>query len=201
LATRLFALAVQFADMAERRRIAAAETPGNYKAIWRDLKIRLEGNFAFTKDQEKNIRGIVRDVIFEPSRTVYTTMHVDVVVNIKKHFELLSLDNIVGIPAREQALISQVRNAGSSVRNAYRKEIIASIDAKTWVTLAQFTYDCVSRYKLGGVGMDSVSNTYTAHVAILVSLKSRPLTQDIELYNSGALRLTIRICKPNLYRW
>lgn len=63
LATRLFALAVQFADMAERRRIAAAETPGDYKTIWRDLKIRLEGNFSFTKDQEVSSSTLRRLVL------------------------------------------------------------------------------------------------------------------------------------------
>lgn len=80
-------------------------------------------------------------------------------------------------------------------------QIIASIDPKTWVTLAQFTYDCVGRYKLGGASMDPISDGYTAHVAILVSLKSRSFTLDIDLYHSGALRLTIRIYRLNLCRW
>ncbi|KAJ7157733.1 hypothetical protein C8R46DRAFT_412565 [Mycena filopes] len=166
LATRLFALAVTYSDIAERHRALAAETPSDWKSMWRDLKIRLDGNFSFTKDQEKNIRGIVRDVIIEPSRTVYSTMHIDVLASIKKRPESLSLDNVAGVPAREQALASQVRCAGSSVRNALRKEILASIDPKSWLSLSQFSYDCVSKYKLGGAGIE-VPDTYTAHIAIL----------------------------------
>ncbi|KAK6992336.1 hypothetical protein R3P38DRAFT_2426468, partial [Favolaschia claudopus] len=150
LVTRLYMLAVQLSDMAERRRNAASETPTDFSGLWKDLKIRLDGNFAFTKDQEKNIRGIVRDVIIEPSRTAYSTMHHDVIDILKKRAEALSLDNVFGIPAREQVLASQVRTAGSSVRNAFRGEIVASVQPKSWITLAQFTYDCVQKYKLGG---------------------------------------------------
>ncbi|KAJ7705149.1 hypothetical protein B0H16DRAFT_1827563 [Mycena metata] len=168
LATRLYALAVTFSDIAERRRTLAAETPTDWKSLWRDLSIRLDGSFAFTKDQErqKNIRGIARDIIIEPSRTVYTTMHIDVLAAIKKRPESLALDNVAGVPAREQALTSQVKSAGSSVRNALRKEIIGSIDPENWVSLAQFSYDCVSKYKLGGAGID-ISDSYTAHIALL----------------------------------
>ncbi|KAJ7753156.1 hypothetical protein B0H14DRAFT_2635652 [Mycena olivaceomarginata] len=133
------------ADLATGHRIAAAETPTDWKSMWRDLKIRLNGNFTFTKDQEKNIRGIAA---------------------IKKRPESLSLDNVAGVPAREQALALQVRSAGSSVRNALRKEILASIDPKNWVSLPQFVYDCVSKYKLSGAGID-IPDTYTAHIALL----------------------------------
>ncbi|KAJ7824324.1 hypothetical protein B0H14DRAFT_2597338 [Mycena olivaceomarginata] len=166
LATRLFALAVTYSDIAERHRIAAAETPTDWKSMWLDLKIQLDGNFTFTKDQEKNIQGIVRDIIIEPLCTVYSTMHIDVLAAIKKRPESLSLDNVAGVPAREQALASQVRSAGSSVRNALRKEILASIDPENWVSLPQFAYNCVSKYKLGGAGID-IPDTYTAHIALL----------------------------------
>ncbi|KAF8192219.1 hypothetical protein K438DRAFT_1590239 [Mycena galopus ATCC 62051] len=174
LATRLYALAVQFSDIAERRRIAASEEPTDFKALWRDLKIRLDGNFCFTKDQEKNIRGVVRDLIIDPSRTVYTTMHIDVMAHIKKHIESLSLANVMGVPAREQALSSQVRSAGSSVRNAFRKEIIVSIAPKTWVPLAQFTYDILKKYKNGGAPLE-VPQSHTAHMAILVGFLEKLL--------------------------
>ncbi|KAK7015950.1 hypothetical protein R3P38DRAFT_3203652 [Favolaschia claudopus] len=146
LVTRLYMLAVQFSDMAERRRIAAAETPTDFTGLWKDLKIRLSGNFTFTKDQEKNIRGVVRDVIIEPSRTVYSTMHHDVLDILKKRTEALSLDNVFGVPAREQ--------------------IVASIQPKSWLSLAQFTYDCVQKYKSGGVPAD-IPSSYSAHLALL----------------------------------
>ncbi|KAJ7800227.1 hypothetical protein B0H14DRAFT_3786128 [Mycena olivaceomarginata] len=97
LATRLFSLAVTYSDIAERHRIAAAETPTDWKSMWHDLKIRLDGNFTFTKDQE---------------------------AAIKKQPESLSLNNVAGVPAWEQALASQVRSTGLSVRDALRKETL-----------------------------------------------------------------------------
>ncbi|KAJ7869104.1 hypothetical protein B0H14DRAFT_3440801 [Mycena olivaceomarginata] len=139
LATRLFALAVTYSDIAEGHCIATAETPTDWKSMWCDLKIRLDGNFTFTKDQE---------------------------AAIKKRPESLSLDNVAGVPAREQALASQVRSASLSVRNALCKEILAHIDPENWVSLPQFAYDCVSKYKLGGAGID-IPDTYTAHIALL----------------------------------
>ncbi|KAJ7659055.1 hypothetical protein DFH06DRAFT_905712, partial [Mycena polygramma] len=166
LATRLYLLAAQFSDTAERRRIAASETPTDWKALWRDLKIRLDSSFTFTKDQEKNIRGLVRDFIIEALRTAYGTIHIDVLAAIKKCPETYGLDNIPGVPAREQALASKVRDAGSSVRNAFRKEIVASIKADTWVSLSQFTFDCLSKHKIGGAP-SPIPQTYSAHFAIL----------------------------------
>ncbi|KAJ6489504.1 hypothetical protein C8R47DRAFT_977840 [Mycena vitilis] len=176
LATRLYLLAAQFSDTAERRRIAASETPTDWKALWRDLKIRLDSSFTFTKDQEKNIRGLVRDFIIEALRTAYGTIHIDVLAAIKKCPETYGLDNIPGVPAREQALASKVRDAGSSVRNAFRKEVRLSMISQsglttpadyTWVSLSQFTFDCLSKHKVGGAP-SPIPQTYSAHFAILV---------------------------------
>ncbi|KAJ7823423.1 hypothetical protein B0H14DRAFT_3730245, partial [Mycena olivaceomarginata] len=164
LATCLFSLAVTYSDIAERHRIAAAETPTDWKSMWRDLKIRLNGNFTFTKDQE---------------------------AAIKKRPESLSLDNVAGVPAREQALALQVRSAGSSVRNALRKEILASIDPKNWVSLPQFVYDCVSKYKLSGAGID-IPDTYTAHIALLV----RSLSQHCREWQPTTRTLRAQQKKP-----
>lgn len=48
-------------------------------------------------------------------------------------------------------------------------KILASIDPENWVSLPQFAYDCVSKYKLGGAGID-IPDTYTAHIALLVCI-------------------------------
>lgn len=42
---------------------------------------------------------------------------------VKKQAVAMSLDNVIGIPVREQALVSEARNQSSSVRNAYRKDV------------------------------------------------------------------------------
>ncbi|KAJ7145020.1 hypothetical protein C8R46DRAFT_1045717 [Mycena filopes] len=166
LATRLYALAAHYSDSAAKRRQDAENIPADFPKMWRDLTLRLEGSFSMSKDQEKNIRGIARDIIFESSRTSYTTMHLDLVHSLKKQAVQLGLDNILGVPAREQAFVSEVKNASSSVRNMYRKDIVKSIRPKTWVSLADFTFNVAMKYKLGGAGQD-LAQAFTAHVAIL----------------------------------
>lgn len=48
-------------------------------------------------------------------------------------------------------------------------QIIASITPKTWVALAQFTYDAVNKYKIGGAPPDMPPG-YPTHIVILVSV-------------------------------
>jgi hypothetical protein len=48
---------------------------------------------------------------------------------IKKQAVALRMDNIIGVPAREQALVSEARNISSNVRNAYRKEVSTLYDS------------------------------------------------------------------------
>ncbi|KAJ7751600.1 hypothetical protein B0H16DRAFT_1723955 [Mycena metata] len=166
LATRLYALAAFYSEAAEKRRKDAEHIPADFPKMWRDLALRLEGNFKFTKDQERNIRGMARDIIFESSRTSYITMHMDLVNVLKAQAVALGMDNIIGVPAREQALVSEAKNTSSSVRNMYRKEIVKSITPRTWIALADFTFNTAMKYKLGGAGQN-LSQTFTAHVVIL----------------------------------
>ncbi|KAJ7460059.1 hypothetical protein B0H11DRAFT_1736756, partial [Mycena galericulata] len=169
LATRVFMLASQYGEAAERRRGDSAEEDErkDWRAMWRDLKIRLEETFCFTREQKKNIRGIVQDVIYEGNRTKFLTMHVDVLALLEKRKVLLSLDNIYGVPGREKSLSQITKRQCSSVRNAWRADIINSIDPKNFVPLADFVYASATKYKAGGPG-EQLPQIYTVHAVILV---------------------------------
>ncbi|KAJ7677010.1 hypothetical protein DFH06DRAFT_1317608 [Mycena polygramma] len=187
LATRVFMLAAQLGEAAKRQRAARAEEQErvDYRAIWRDLKIRLEETFCFTRMQKQNIRGIVQDVIYDGNRTKFLTMHVDVIEVLKDRQVLLSLENIFGVPGREKSLAQMTRRQCSSVRNAWRADVITSIDAENFVRLEDFVYTSATKYRLGGVGED-LPQIYTVHAALLrrfvfdhPTLKAAPTEEEV----------------------
>ncbi|KAJ6569400.1 hypothetical protein B0H19DRAFT_939094, partial [Mycena capillaripes] len=169
LATGVFMLAAQFGEAAERHRIEREQEQEkiDYKAIWRDLKIRLEETFCFTRQQKQNIRGIVQDIIYDGNRTKFLTMHVDVLVELEKRKGSLNLNNIFGVPSREKSLSQITKRQCSSVRNAWRADLIHSIDSKNFVKLADFVYVSATKYKLGGAA-EEMPQIYTVHAVILV---------------------------------
>ncbi|KAJ7124729.1 hypothetical protein C8R43DRAFT_1135417 [Mycena crocata] len=186
LATRLFMLASQYGEAAERHRAENAEAKErmDWRAMWRDLKIRLEETFCFTREQKKNIRGVVQDTIYEGTRTKFLTMHVDVLVALEKRKELLSLDNIYGVPGREKSLSQMTKRQCSSVRNGWRADVISSIDPKNFIPLADFVFASATKYKAGGPG-EELPQIYTVHAVLLrrfvfdnPSLKGLPVEEE-----------------------
>ncbi|KAJ7927856.1 hypothetical protein B0H13DRAFT_1567251, partial [Mycena leptocephala] len=169
LATRVFMLASQFGEAAERHRVERAqeEERVDYKAIWRDLKIRLEETFCFTRQQKQNIRGIVQDVIYDGNRTKFLTMHIHVQAELEKKKGTLNLDNIFGVPGREKSLSQITKRQCSSVRNAWRADLIQSVDPKCFVELADFVYNSAMKYRMGGAG-EELPQIYTVHAVLLV---------------------------------
>ncbi|KAJ7331054.1 hypothetical protein DFH08DRAFT_966797 [Mycena albidolilacea] len=167
LATRLFMLAATLGEAAERRRVERAKEDErrDYRAIWRDLQIRLEETFCFTRQQKANIRGIVQEVIYDGNRTKFLTMHIDVLAVLEKRQAVLSLENIFGVPGRERSLSQITKRQCSSVRNAWRADLINSIDPKTFVTLADFVYASALKYKGGTV--EELPQIYTVHAVLL----------------------------------
>ncbi|KAJ7923555.1 hypothetical protein B0H13DRAFT_2402488 [Mycena leptocephala] len=131
-----------------------------------EVAIRLDEGFTLTVNQKANVRGITQDVIHEATRTVFATMHADVLVVLKDRKQALDLDNIFGVPIREKKLVSTLKRACSSVRNAFRQDIRDSIDPATFVALDKFTYSLASKYKLGGVVGD-LSDLFTIHAVLL----------------------------------
>ncbi|KAJ6503840.1 hypothetical protein C8R45DRAFT_1185850 [Mycena sanguinolenta] len=177
LASRLYMTAIILSEAAERRRMEQANTfTGDVHAMMRDIKIRLDESFDLTKQLKAclyfsprltmhNIRGVTQDMIHDSGRTVFFTMHVDVLPTLKSQQEKLRLDNIFGVPAREKKLVSALKRICSSVRNAFRQDIRDSIDPNKFITLEDCTLALATKYKLGGAG--ELSDMFKIHAALL----------------------------------
>lgn len=98
LGTRLYTLAAIYCYISERRRAARDQDFADLKGLFTDLKIRLETSFELTSDQraspwstiapcrsscplQTNIHKLANDLIFQPQRTVFGTLNVDVYVS------------------------------------------------------------------------------------------------------------------------
>lgn len=117
-------LAATLGEAAERRRAerAAEEEKKYYKAIWRDLQIRLEETFCFTRQQkvrilwswqlrsqstpQANVGGIVQDAIYNGNRTNFLAIHVDVIVRFFFGYGLKPAYTAQAILDKRQALLS-----------------------------------------------------------------------------------------------
>ncbi|KAF7366708.1 hypothetical protein MSAN_00928900 [Mycena sanguinolenta] len=164
---QLYILAVILSEAAERRRQQQQDgSIGDLRAFMRDLQIRLDDSFTLTANQKANIRGITQDTIHEATRTVFTTMHVDVLSALKTKMQVLDLENVFGVPVREKKLSSALKRVCSSVRNGFRQDIRDSIDPASFIPLDKFVYTLASKYKLGGVAGE-LSDLYTIHAALL----------------------------------
>ncbi|KAK7027824.1 hypothetical protein R3P38DRAFT_2940391 [Favolaschia claudopus] len=168
MATRVVLLAAQFGDAAERRRKEKMEEQEktDHRAMWRDLQVRLEETFTFTRQQKTHIRGVVQDVIYEGNRTKFLKLHVDVWDAVERRKKELSLDNIFGVPGREKILGQLIKRQCSSVRNSWRTDLIASIKPKKFTSLADFVYNSANKYRMGGGGGE-LPQIYTIHAVLL----------------------------------
>ncbi|KAF7971980.1 hypothetical protein HWV62_19321 [Athelia sp. TMB] len=167
LATRLYTLAAFYCEISERKCASRDQDITDLKGIFADLKIRLETTFELTKDQKTNVRRIANDLIYQPQRTVFRTLNIDVMKYAQEHAEVLRLSNVFGNPAREQTLASHMKRVASSVRNALRQEIRDSlVNPKTKCTLAHFTYRAAVKFRRGQFE-ESMGIEYTIHNAIL----------------------------------
>ncbi|KAJ7195400.1 hypothetical protein B0H12DRAFT_1169438 [Mycena haematopus] len=189
-------LAVVLSEAAQRRQQAQDNTfGGDLRVMMRDLQTRLDTSFALTANQkvfvlhrrtsgiflintQANVRGIAQDTVHEATRTVFATMHIDVLVCVgasqkalKGKKQLLDLENVFGVPIREKKLNSELKRTCSSVRNAFRQEIRDSIDPATFIQLDKFVYSLATKFKLGGVDGE-LSDLYTIHAVLLVCRSS-----------------------------
>ncbi|KAJ7223861.1 hypothetical protein B0H12DRAFT_1150298 [Mycena haematopus] len=219
-------LAVVLSEAAQRRQLAQENTfGGDLRVMMRDLQTRLDTSFALTTNQkvfafcqrtsgiflinfQANIRGIAQDTVHEATRTVFATMHVDVLVCVgvsqvdiclffglqkalKGKKQLLDLENVFGVPIREKKLNTELKRTCSSVRNAFRQEIRDSIDPATFIQLDKFVYSLATKFKLGGVDGE-LSDLYTIHAVLLVcwsshlQAKMTRLTASIRFRSSRA---------------
>ncbi|KAJ3890858.1 hypothetical protein GG344DRAFT_77458 [Lentinula edodes] len=138
LSTRLLTLAVLF-DMENQRPKEDENDHQNMRAMYKDLKIRLEQTFSLTSAQMKSIRLIAQEKIYDPLRTCYTGINQDVFDHIKTNAEVMRFSNIFGHPTYESTLEKAIKRACSSVRNAFRQHLRDSIEKGT--DAATFTYN------------------------------------------------------------
>ncbi|KAJ3823538.1 hypothetical protein F5880DRAFT_1731415 [Lentinula raphanica] len=114
------------------------------RAMINDLRIRLQ-TFSLSPTQNKLIRLIAHDKIYEPLRTCYMDTGKDVFTHLQSNAEQLGFTNIIGNPAYESALEARVNKICSSVRNQFRQHIIDSITKKP-ISATDFTHNMNKTY-------------------------------------------------------
>ncbi|KAF8223398.1 hypothetical protein L208DRAFT_1317031, partial [Tricholoma matsutake] len=76
----------------------------NLKELFTDLKIHLRQTFTFSAGQRGNIRGTAQDIIYQATRTTFTTMHMDVEAVLNKERTGMKLENVFGSPVCKKQL-------------------------------------------------------------------------------------------------
>ncbi|KAG2120940.1 uncharacterized protein F5147DRAFT_647319 [Suillus discolor] len=93
------------------------------------------------------------DLIFDPNRITFMTLHFDVVVNPTNR-KAFKLTNIYGNPAREHFLTSYTKNQCSSICNSFRKLLCDSVIGDDTSTLSDFIYDSSNHFRRAGRNSD-----------------------------------------------
>ncbi|KAJ6562526.1 hypothetical protein B0H19DRAFT_846768, partial [Mycena capillaripes] len=167
LATRLFHLAVFFSHANERKRIERDTGLGDFTQLLEDLRNRLDDGYFSTKEQMVGLQIVAQDTIFEPTRSSFMGMHIDVIQKLRDNKAALKLNSVFGNPSREKSLVSLVKRTCSSVRNSMLQDIRSSICGDSAAALAAFTYSTATKFKRGGPGLN-LDVGYSVHMALLV---------------------------------
>ncbi|KAK7007192.1 hypothetical protein R3P38DRAFT_3325580 [Favolaschia claudopus] len=166
LSSRLYYMGVFLWYMNERRREAERNSVDNITQLLEDLRVRLDEGYTFTREQTKNIRSVAQDVLYEPTRTSFMTMHLDVLQKLRGDQAPMKLAAVFGNHSREKVLVTMVKRTCSSVRNSYRQDIRNSICGDAPTSLADFTYTTAMKYMRGGPGLD-LDVGYSVHNGLL----------------------------------
>ncbi|KAJ7290656.1 hypothetical protein C8J57DRAFT_1213294 [Mycena rebaudengoi] len=152
LVGQLYTTAIVMSEAAERCRLTeeAGGVP-DLKGLFNDFKIRLDDTFTLTQVQ--------KDTIYEATRTVFSTLHIDVLASLERQKVVLQLDNVFGVPARSKMLNAFVKTMSSSVRNA-------CIEPTSYTPLETFVFQSATKYKNGGPG-EQLSDLFTIHATLL----------------------------------
>ncbi|KAF7984755.1 hypothetical protein HWV62_11716 [Athelia sp. TMB] len=181
---RLYMLAVHYEDVAERHRLANDQGSMDIKTMYNDLVVRMSGTYEMTKEQQTNIRRTANHAIYQPNRTNFGNMHLDVMVKsrriaaciryllssqktLRDNQNSMGLSNVFGQALREQVLEKAIRRTCSSVRNAFRQDIRDSIYGPNSRPLAQFTFHSANKYHPGLFEQGKAGLGYTIHNTIL----------------------------------
>ncbi|KAK7039555.1 hypothetical protein R3P38DRAFT_2900373 [Favolaschia claudopus] len=166
LSTRLFHMAVLFGFVNESKHDAQKNSIDNITQLLDDLRVRLDDTYTFTREQTRNIRAVAQDTIYEPTRTSFMRMHLDVLQKLRDDKTGTKLTAVFGNAAREKALASLVKRTCSSVRNSFRQDLRNSMCGDSTTPLAQLTYATAMKFKRGGAGV-KLDVGYSVHNAIL----------------------------------
>ncbi|KAJ7922126.1 hypothetical protein B0H13DRAFT_1551081, partial [Mycena leptocephala] len=157
LSTRLFQMGLFMAHANESRHAAEQNNIENIAQPLDDLRIRLDDGYTFTRDQmvrvlsQKSIRAQAQDIIYEPTCTSFTKMHLD--QKLRDNKGTAKLTSVFGNPAREKILFPLVKRICSSVRHSFRQDIRNSICGDCPAMFADFTYISAMKFKRGGPGI------------------------------------------------
>lgn len=156
-------------DQVKRGFDGGADGVRNLQGVVKDIEVRLDGTFRVTKNQrvstlvpyyhlyhqklltnvsysQTNIRAIVKELMFEPTRVQFKTIYTDALVSqivmhlpiadtyvtrqhqkrLRKEQVSLQLVNIFGTPSREKDLICELKGICSSIRNKFREAVSAT---------------------------------------------------------------------------
>ncbi|KAJ7436371.1 hypothetical protein B0H11DRAFT_1754865 [Mycena galericulata] len=161
LSTRLFTLAVMYVHANEAKQAAAQNNVGNISQLLEDLRVRLDDDYKFTKEQMRNIRTQAQDSLYEATRTSFMPMYHDVLKKLRDNKGPMKLAGVFDNPSS-----AVVKRTCSSVRNSFRQDIRDSICGDSPATLATFTYTSATKFKRGGPGM-GLDVGFTIHNALL----------------------------------
>ncbi|KAJ3509455.1 hypothetical protein NLJ89_g5211 [Agrocybe chaxingu] len=170
LATRICIAAAVFASenrIAARQKSSTDESVGNLAGLFKDLAIRLDDTFQITKQQSTNIRLVVKDLIYEPTRTSFKTLYIDVEAKIRRQPETYQMGNVFGHPAREVKFTAFVKRVASNIRNGFRLDIKKAVLPGTkCMSLETFTLKMAIKYRMGSIA-DKLQQGYTIHNVLL----------------------------------
>ncbi|PPQ80318.1 hypothetical protein CVT26_008276 [Gymnopilus dilepis] len=137
---------------------------GDLRGLFRELVIRLEDSFRFTKEQNGNIRRVTQDLIIRPTQIKFKDINID--IELRTNAVMYSLDNIIRRPTRESLLTTTCKRVASGVRNFFRQDIRDSIIGPSTMSLKKFTMDMLVKYRIGNLAVH-VEQPYLIFFAIL----------------------------------
>ncbi|KAJ3875812.1 hypothetical protein F5051DRAFT_442067 [Lentinula edodes] len=144
---RLYDMAVNFSLFNQIPKDSEEESK-SMRGLFKDIRIRLQQTFSITSTQNKSIRLVAMDKIYDPLRSCYRGVDDDVFDYIKSHADEMMFSNIFGNPAYEQALGKAIKKVSSSVRNAFRQHLRDGVANGT--NAVDFTHSMNKIYRRAG---------------------------------------------------
>ncbi|KAF5318718.1 hypothetical protein D9619_011028 [Psilocybe cf. subviscida] len=154
----------------------------NVRGMFKELKIRLEDSFRFTKEQSKNLRLLTQMQIYKHSRILLKELHVDIEAKVFESKELYNMGNVVGNPSRKHPLTSEEKRKASHVRNQFRTDLKKSVVGPTACSLDDFCVRCATKYRAGiSAAADQkyiIRNALLVHFQMAINSNMKPTNDD-----------------------